>query len=179
MTGKTQKSKMVWDWEGWPSKRPKMPLKVICWVKLYFQNFCLAVIPSESPTLEASRAFLRHKKFECKSKMSKIKKDENLVGWAFGSQKMSIQMIFWAKLNLQIFCLTVISSEGLALEASRIFRKHKNFDGKTKMSKIKKDEYWIGWTSGSQKMKFQMICWAKLDLQDFCPAVISSERLTL
>ena len=53
-------------------------------------------------------------------------------------------MIVWAKIDFEIFCSAVIPSEGLTLDASRALLRHKNFEGKTKISKIEKDEDWVG-----------------------------------
>jgi len=47
-------------------------------------------------------------------------------------------------LDFQNFNPAVIPSEGLTLDASRALLRHKNFDGKTKISKIEKDEQWVG-----------------------------------
>ena len=87
-------------------------------------------------TLDASKALLRHKNFDGKTKISKIEKYEDWVGWPSGSLIMSFEVIFWEKLDCQVFCSAVIPSEGLTLDASRALVRHKNFDGKTKMSKI-------------------------------------------
>ena len=46
-------------------------------------------------------------------------------------------------MDFEIFCSAVIPSEGPTLDASRALLKHKNFDGKTKISKIEKDEDWL------------------------------------
>ena len=75
-------------------------------------------------------------------------------------------------MDFEIFCSVVIPSEGITLDAIRALLRHKNFDGKTKISKIEKDEQWVGWPSGSIKMTFEVIVWAKLDFQIFNPAVI-------
>ena len=40
-----------------------------------FEIFCSAVIPSGGPTLDASRALLRHNNFDGKTKISKIEKE--------------------------------------------------------------------------------------------------------
>ena len=55
--------------------------------KLDFQISNPAVIPSEGPSLEASTALLRRKKFGGWTKMSKIEKCENWVDLLFESQK--------------------------------------------------------------------------------------------
>ena len=47
-------------------------------------------------------------------------------------------------MDFQIFCSAVIPSEGLTLEAFRTLLRHKNLDGETNMSKIEKDEDWVG-----------------------------------
>ena len=52
-------------------------------------------------------------------------------------------MIFLAKTDFEIFCPVVIPSEGPTLDASRALLKHKNFDGKSKISKIEKVEEWV------------------------------------
>ena len=52
-----------------------------------FEIFGSAVIPSEGPTLDVSRALLRHANFDGKSKVSKIEKDEERVGCPSGSLK--------------------------------------------------------------------------------------------
>ena len=53
-------------------------------------------------------------------------------------------MIFWAKPCFQNFCPTLIPSEELSLDASIVLLSHKNFDGKSKVSRIDKMEYeWI------------------------------------
>ena len=54
---------------------------------------------------------------------------------------MSYKVIFLAKIDFQTFCSAVNSSEGLTLDASRALLRHKNFEGKTKISKIEKDEH--------------------------------------
>jgi len=124
------------EWVGWPSGSLKMAFEVIFWTNLDFQFFCSAVIPLEGPTLDGFRALLRHKNFDGKTKMSKIEKDAEWVGWPSGSLKMTFKVIFWAKLDFQFFYSAVIPSEGPTLDALRALLRHKNFDGKTKMSKI-------------------------------------------
>ena len=57
---------------------------------------------------------------------------------------MTFEVIFLAKLDFEIFCSAVITTEGLTLDASIALLRHKNFDGKTKISKIEKDEDWVG-----------------------------------
>ena len=52
------------DWIDSPSESEKMTFYMIFCAKLDFQIFNPAVIPSEGPTLEASRALLRRKNFE-------------------------------------------------------------------------------------------------------------------
>jgi len=47
-------------------------------------------------------------------------------------------VIFFAKSDFEIFCSTVIPSEDLTLNASRGLLRHKNFESKTKISKIEK-----------------------------------------
>ena len=44
-------------------------------------------------------------------------------------------------MDVQIFGSAVIPSEGLTLDASRALLRHKNFESKTKISKIEKDEH--------------------------------------
>ena len=51
-----------------------MTFEVIFLAKLDFEIFCPAVILPEGPTLDASRALLRHKIFHGKTKNSKIEK---------------------------------------------------------------------------------------------------------
>ena len=46
-------------------------------------------------------------------------------------------------MDFEIFCSAVIPAEGPTLDASRALLRHKNFDGKTKISKIEKDEQWL------------------------------------
>jgi len=41
---------------------------------------------------------------------------------------MSFEVIFFAKIDFQISCSAVISSEGLTLDASKALLRHKNFD---------------------------------------------------
>ena len=57
---------------------------------------------------------------------------------------MTFEVIFLAKLDFEIFCPAVILPEGPTLDGSRALLRHKNFDGKTKISKIEKDEDWVG-----------------------------------
>jgi len=45
-----------------------------------FNRFSLAVTLEEGPTLDVSRALLRHKNFDGNTKISKIEKDEDWVG---------------------------------------------------------------------------------------------------
>ena len=47
-------------------------------------------------------------------------------------------------MDFEIFCSAVIPSEGPTLDALRALLRHKNFDVKTKMSKIEKDAEWVG-----------------------------------
>ena len=164
---------------GWPSGSLKVTFWMIFWAKLDFQIFDPAVVPSEGPILEVSRALLRHKNFDGKTKMSKIEKDEDWVGWSSRRLKMRFQMIFWAKFDFQNFNPTVIPLEGPTLEASRGLLRYTNFDGETKISKIEKDEDWIGWPSRSLKMTFEVIFSVKMDFQIFCSAVIPSEGPSL
>ena len=58
-------------------------------------------------------------------------------------------------MDFEIFCSAVISSEGPTLDAYRALLRHANFDGKSKVSKIEKDEDWVGCPSGSLKMTFE------------------------
>ena len=46
-------------------------------------------------------------------------------------------------MDFEIFCSAVITAEGLTLDASRALLRHENFDGKSNMSKSKKDEDWL------------------------------------
>ena len=121
-----------------------MTFEVIFLAKSDFEIFWPAVILPEGLTLDASRALLRHKNFDGKTKISKIKKDEDWVGWPSGSLNKSFEVIFLAKMDFQNFCSSVIPSEGLTLEASRVLLRHEDFDGKSKISKIEKDEQWVG-----------------------------------
>ena len=58
---------------------------------------------------------------------------------------MTFKVFFFkAKLDFEIFSPSAILPEGLTLDASRALLRHRNFDGKTKISKIEKDENWIG-----------------------------------
>ena len=70
---------------------------------------------------------------------------------------MTFEVIFWAKLDFEIFCSAVITAEGLTLDASRALLRHENFDGSTKISKIEKDDKWVGWPSGSLRVTFERI----------------------
>ena len=45
-----------------------------------FKRFSLALTLKEGPTLDVSRALLRHKNVDGNTKMSKIEKDEDWVG---------------------------------------------------------------------------------------------------
>ena len=47
-------------------------------------------------------------------------------------------------MDFEIFGSAVIPSERLTLDASRALLRHKNFEGKTKISKVEKDEDWVG-----------------------------------
>ena len=88
-------------------------------------------------------------------------------------QKNDIWSVFWAKSDFEIFFPAAILPEGLTLDASRALLRHKNFDGKAKMSKIENHEDWVGWPFGSLKMSIEVIFLAKIDFQRFCSAVIS------
>ena len=57
---------------------------------------------------------------------------------------MTFEVIFLAKFDFEIFCSTVILPGGPTLDASRALLSHKNFHGKTKISKNEKDEEWVG-----------------------------------
>ena len=46
-------------------------------------------------------------------------------------------------MDFEIFCSAVILPEGPILDASKALMRHKNFMGKTKISKIEKDEDWV------------------------------------
>ena len=151
------KIEKVAHWVGWPSGSLKMTFEVIFWAKLDFEIFCSAVITTEGLTLDASRALLRHKNFDGKTKISKIEKVAHWVGWPSGSLIMSFEVIFWAKMDFEIFCSAVIPSERTTLGASRALLRHKIFDGKTKISKIEKVAHWVGWPFGSLKMLFEAI----------------------
>ena len=114
-----------------------------------------------------------------KPKFSNVEKDEDWVRWVSESLKKSFEVIFLAKMDFEIFCSAVIPSEGLTLDASRALLRHKNFEGKTKISKIEKDEDWVGWPVRSLTKSFEVIFLAKTDFEIFCSAAIPSERLTL
>ena len=65
-----------------------------------FEIFCSAVILAEGPTLDASRALLRHKDFhgvrqkcDCRTKIPKIEKYNDWVGGPSGSLRMSFEVI--------------------------------------------------------------------------------------
>ena len=60
-------------------------------------------------------------------------------------------------MNFQTICSAVIPSVGQTLDAFQALLRRTNFDGKTKMSKIEKDEEWVGWPSGSLIMSFEVI----------------------
>jgi len=68
-------------------------------------------------------------------------------------------------LGFEIFCSAVITAKGLSVDSSRALLRHKNFDGKSNMPKIEKDSQWLGLPSGSLKMTFQVIFWARLGLK--------------
>ena len=53
-------------------------------------------------------------------------------------------MIFLAKFDFEILMSAVILPEGLTLDASRALLRHQILAGKTKISKIEKDEDWVG-----------------------------------
>ena len=57
---------------------------------------------------------------------------------------MTFEVIFLAKLDFEIFCSAVILPGGPTLDASRALLRHKNFYGKTKISKIEKVAEWVG-----------------------------------
>ena len=109
-----------------------------------FKIFCSAVITTEGLTLDASRALLRDKNFDGKTNICQTRKRQELGRLPSGSLKISFEVIFSAKMDSQIFCSAVIPSEGLTLEAFRTLLRHKNLDCKTNMSKIEKDEDWVG-----------------------------------
>ena len=79
-------------------------------------------------------------------------------------------------MGFQIFRSAEIPAEGITLDASRALLRHKNFDGKTKMSKIEKDEDWVDGPSRGLKMIFEVILRAKLGFEIFCPATITEEK---
>ena len=60
-----------------PTEAQKLTFGVIFRAILDFQIFNPAAITAEEPTLQASRALLRHYFFLSKQKMSKIEKDED------------------------------------------------------------------------------------------------------
>ena len=70
---------------------------------------------------------------------------------------MSFEMISWAKLDFKFFYPAVIPSEGSTLGTSRALLRHKKFDFWTKISKIEKDNDWVGGPSGSLRMSFEVI----------------------
>ena len=47
-------------------------------------------------------------------------------------------------MDSQIFNSAVIPSERLTLDTSRALLGHENFEGKSEVSKIEKDEQWVG-----------------------------------
>ena len=143
--------------------------------KLSFEIFNLAVIPSQRPTLEASRGFLRHNNFRDKTKIPKIEKEEYWVDEPIRSEKMIFGATFRTKLGVEIFNHAVISSERPILEASRTFLRHNNFRGKTRIPKIEKDKYWVDEPIRSVKITFAATFRAKLTFQNFNLAVITSE----
>jgi len=110
--------------------------------------------------------------------MSKIKSYEDSVGWPSRSLKMTLQMIFWAKLDFQISNPAVTPSEGPFLEASIALHRYKqtiwleneNFKQK-KTSKPTRSPKW-----------HSVICFyvfSKQISKIFRPGVISSKRLPL
>ena len=88
-------------------------------------------------------------------------------------------MILSAKWDFENLISTVITAERLTLEPSRALLRHENFHGKTKMSKIEKDKYWVDESSRRLEITFKVICRAKLDFQIFNPAAIAVEGPTL
>ena len=114
------------------------------WAKLDFEIVCSAVILVQGLTLDTSRALLRRKNVDGKSKVSNIGKDEDWVSLPFKSVKTSFEVIFWSKIDFEIVCSAAIPVEGPTLDASRALLKHKIFEGEKQMSKIKKDEDWVG-----------------------------------
>ena len=91
---------------------------------------------------------------------------------------MTFEVLFWAKLDFEIFFSVVITAEVLTLDAFKALLRHKNFDDKPKVSKIEKDD-WLCWLSGSLKMPFEVIFWAKFDFKIFFSVVIFAEGLTI
>ena len=57
---------------------------------------------------------------------------------------MTFEVISSAIFDFLSFSPAVILQEGPFLDASRALLRHKTFDGNTKMSKIEKDEDWVG-----------------------------------
>ena len=84
-------------------------------------------------------------------------------------------------MDFKILSSAVIPVKGLTLDASkfRALLRHQDFDGKANASKIEKDEDYVGWPSGSLKMSFEVMFFAKMDFQIVCSAVIHSKGLTL
>jgi len=155
-----------------------MTFEVIFWAKLDFEIFCSAVITTEGLTLDASRALLRHKNFDGKSNMPKIEKDSQWIGWPSERIILTFEVIFWAKLDFEMLCSAVITTEGLTLDAFRALLRHKKFWRQVKVSKIEKDD-WLCWLSGSLKMSFEVIFWAKFDFEIFFSVIITAEGLTI
>ena len=124
---------------------------------LDFQIFNPAAITAEGPSLEPSRALLRHKNILGKTKMSKIEKDEDWVDKSSRSLKMIFEVILKAKVDFQTFKPAAITAEGLTSEPSRALLRHKNIHGKTKISKIEKDKDWVDESSRSLIIIFEVI----------------------
>ena len=106
--------------------------------KFGFQIFNPAAITAEGPTLHVSRALLRHILFLGKIKMSKIEKDEDWVNQLSESFKMTLEIIFRAKLYYQIFNPAIILSERQTLKASGAILRHDNSASKANTVKNRK-----------------------------------------
>ena len=61
-------------------------------------------------------------------------------------------------MDLEIFCSVVILAEGLTADSSRALLRHEKIDGKSKVSKIEKQEELVGCPSESLKMTSELIC---------------------
>ena len=62
-----------------------------------------------------------------KTKISKIEKVEDWVGWLSGRLRRSFEVIVLAKIDFEIFCSVLILPEGPTLDDSKTLLKHKKF----------------------------------------------------